>query len=1064
MSTELDGDGVPMLVNVTFSSKGQDHSLSIPVVSKKDGTISSSLTALRERMADSRIPQEMENAVRDLVSRAAAKAHVHVNDDLTMRPLPAEERAANIRDWSNAYRRHTVMYSEQAEAYNGLVNSSSTTLFDTLLQLERSYAQVVEDAWAQSEQKLAELQSKHAMEMDMAVKEGMAGQPSFANLVAQQLEEMEMLQATTESQMQEIYESQRTEYRDFVIKVHDEMVFRAGQTPPSVESESGTPHRAGSALSVFDLTSTSHRQAKAKAEKGTKVVSAAIKKLERMPSTEVLHMDNSSRSSKWDAARKLPAEAPDPELLKLTREIEEMGFTADQAKAALELTKNHMEQAVVMLLENPERITDYIQSRVASPKRVATLAEPVRIASTGSISRQGSNLWAPRFPQGQPPIAGSPAQSGSATPIESPMPGKRAFSPLAFIQQQQVKLANHGSAPLKKMSSLFGKALGIDEHESSVRNSMYNGLDGELSELFTIYFGTQRCKRSTEFHFDDLDTQLQKVKDAYKRNDTAIKSEITTQSPIMAGYRNILKAAHRCDVHNLTIPLLLLPDDANEPMSPSSNALSGMSTPTSNTGSTNRALMANLSEAAIQRRAELVLKGTKGMIMGQSRASKHSGDSSGRMADDGDLKCDLLDDFAIIVQVLLGALALGSLAFKRHRESPKRPVLIWVMDTSKQALGSALVHFSNVVAAYFSGNNGNDVRNPCIWYFLNIALDTTAGVGLLYVFLRGLHAIAEHLNVKDIETGNYGQPPRFQPWLRQFLLYLTGWFFVKLVVVLSLETFPIFSLAAEWILGPITRTRDPRLQVLVVMLLFPLCMNIVQAWLIDTFIKGKRYGASKRYMAVEEGPDDEEGDEGERGFIRDEVDGRGGRETIASRLTAILRKDIQKIADVVYLDAPHIIPPTDDELDPFSASYDPDRAKEESRSWWTDAEDERTLKPSFDAVRECWAREGPFDGILGFSQGAAFTALLATELRREKSSYLEEGRANVVRPPKFVILVGGFVTTKEGGPAGSWLAEKVTGIASMHVIGRSDNIIAPKRSFLLAERFENPKIVEHEGG
>lgn len=39
--------------------------------------------------------------------------------------------------------------------------------------------------------------------------------------------------------------------------------------------------------------------------------------------------------------------------------------------------------------------------------------------------------------------------------------------------------------------------------------------------------------------------------------------------------------------------------------------------------------------------------------------------------------CVLVDNFAIFVQVLLGAIAFSTLIYKRHRERPQRPLRIW---------------------------------------------------------------------------------------------------------------------------------------------------------------------------------------------------------------------------------------------------------------------------------------------------------------------------------------------------------------------------------------------------
>jgi len=46
--------------------------------------------------------------------------------------------------------------------------------------------------------------------------------------------------------------------------------------------------------------------------------------------------------------------------------------------------------------------------------------------------------------------------------------------------------------------------------------------------------------------------------------------------------------------------------------------------------------------------------------------------------------CVLVDNFAIFIQVLLGAIAFSTLIYKRHRERPQRPLRIWFYDVSKQ--------------------------------------------------------------------------------------------------------------------------------------------------------------------------------------------------------------------------------------------------------------------------------------------------------------------------------------------------------------------------------------------
>jgi predicted esterase len=93
------------------------------------------------------------------------------------------------------------------------------------------------------------------------------------------------------------------------------------------------------------------------------------------------------------------------------------------------------------------------------------------------------------------------------------------------------------------------------------------------------------------------------------------------------------------------------------------------------------------------------------------------------------------------------------------------------------------------------------------------------------------------------------------------------------------------------------------------------------------------------------------------------------------------------------------------------------------------------------------AAHGPFDGVLGFSQGAALAALLVAE------------RADF----RCAILIGGFASRD---PRHARLFERAAGIAtpSLHVLGRSDPVVPPEASRGLASRFRAPVIVEHPGG
>jgi hypothetical protein len=112
-------------------------------------------------------------------------------------------------------------------------------------------------------------------------------------------------------------------------------------------------------------------------------------------------------------------------------------------------------------------------------------------------------------------------------------------------------------------------------------------------------------------------------------------------------------------------------------------------------------------------------------------------------------ECKLLGPFALIVQAALGGLALLALVYKRWRERPQRPILIWSFDVSKQVVGSVLVHMANLFMSMLSSgqlsiklgpehvpdgagsSDDNYQPNPCSFYLLNLAIDVSTSVVFL---------------------------------------------------------------------------------------------------------------------------------------------------------------------------------------------------------------------------------------------------------------------------------------------------------------------------------------------
>lgn len=222
-------------------------------------------------------------------------------------------------------------------------------------------------------------------------------------------------------------------------------------------------------------------------------------------------------------------------------------------------------------------------------------------------------------------------------------------------------------------------------------------------------------------------------------------------------------------------------------------------------------------------------------------------------------ECKLLGSFAIFVQGALGALALLTLVYKRWRERPQRPLKVWAFDASKQVVGSVLLHLANVVMAMFSAGQiadslaktaasvaGVDTEdkyqpNPCSWYLLNLAIDTTLGIPILILILKILTVGASYTPLarpkESIESGNYSTPPKTTWWMKQCLIYFLGLMGMKSCVFVIFQLCPWLGRVGDWALR--WTEGNEAVQIAFVMFIFPLIMNGMQYYIIDIFIKRK---------------------------------------------------------------------------------------------------------------------------------------------------------------------------------------------------------------------------------
>lgn len=118
-------------------------------------------------------------------------------------------------------------------------------------------------------------------------------------------------------------------------------------------------------------------------------------------------------------------------------------------------------------------------------------------------------------------------------------------------------------------------------------------------------------------------------------------------------------------------------------------------------------------------------------------------------------------------------------------------------------------------------------------------IQTTLGIPILILFLRILNFFASYSPLanppESIESGNYGQPPKAFWWFKQSIIYFIGLLSMKVCVFFLIQLFPFIVKVGDWALQ--WTEGNTALQIIFVMLLFPVTMNAIQYYIIDIFIK-----------------------------------------------------------------------------------------------------------------------------------------------------------------------------------------------------------------------------------
>ncbi|KZT61195.1 hypothetical protein CALCODRAFT_514934 [Calocera cornea HHB12733] len=170
--------------------------------------------------------------------------------------------------------------------------------------------------------------------------------------------------------------------------------------------------------------------------------------------------------------------------------------------------------------------------------------------------------------------------------------------------------------------------------------------------------------------------------------------------------------------------------------------------------------------------------------------------------------------------------------------------------------------------------------------------------------------------------------------------------------------------------------------------------------------------------------------------------------------------------EFVFYDGPVVLHPPDqpsgytlvDEDGYPLVRHTPVLDREETPRGWCTFNEDRTryhgVEEAFAFLKPIMERER-FDGVIGFSQGAALAAYLCAYLEDPTTHPLFEHRFHP--PLKFAILCSGFLPIDPPLP-------HLLQTPTLHILGRHDTHIGTAESMLLATACARPRVEVHEGG
>jgi hypothetical protein len=137
--------------------------------------------------------------------------------------------------------------------------------------------------------------------------------------------------------------------------------------------------------------------------------------------------------------------------------------------------------------------------------------------------------------------------------------------------------------------------------------------------------------------------------------------------------------------------------------------------------------------------------------------------------------CSFFDGFGILTQFIMGSMVFSSLILKWYIEKPRRELLTFSLDSSKQVIGQLTQHMFNLLVSTYIGDQEGV---QCEWYVVNLLNDSSLGLIIQYMILLLFTHICTGTRF-EFHTGEYGNNIS-----SKYFIQLIMWIMIVIIVTL----------------------------------------------------------------------------------------------------------------------------------------------------------------------------------------------------------------------------------------------------------------------------------------